>query len=92
MFLEWDHTEPFAETKHTLVRELGPKCHYHLLLKHADAGTSWRGRVRGRSCHPTIPGIPATPTHHLAKPRDGPSPVGAGLHVSPRAIGVDGFE
>ena len=56
-FLEWDHLEPWAETKHTILRKLGAKCSFHHDLK---SNQGWDLEV-GTGKRPMVP--PDHPRH-----------------------------
>jgi hypothetical protein len=56
-FLEWDHTEPWSETRRTRLRDLAGKCSHCHWLKHAKG---WE-MVPGKGKRPMVP--PDDPRH-----------------------------
>ncbi|HEX4776978.1 MAG TPA: DUF222 domain-containing protein [Acidimicrobiia bacterium] len=63
--IEFDHREPWAETKHTRLDELDALCTFHHDLKHRD---EW-SLVEGTGKRPMVP--PYHPSHPKNRPKAG---------------------
>jgi hypothetical protein len=75
--VEWDHREPWAQTKHTRLDELNPLCSFHHDLKPASATPSLLVAANGPSPHPATPGTRATRTEPRAAPSRRQPPAGS---------------